>query len=72
MLRTADSSPEYRYRKGRDSMRKWDEITLLDIIQRPVFYLKPDISETGFGLYSLVEPTQLDPVDRASRSGDRH
>jgi hypothetical protein len=78
-------------------------ITILDIIHRPVFYLKlsstsivclyltgntlrlryepnrlmpsiglwrrhinNDLSETGFSLSLQVEPTQVDPVDRAS------
>jgi hypothetical protein len=38
----------------------------MDIIYRPVFYLKHDVSETAFCLIFQVEPTQLDPV-----SGDR-
>jgi hypothetical protein len=36
------------------------------MIHRPVFYLKHDISETGFCLRFQVEPTQLGPVDTAS------
>jgi hypothetical protein len=33
-------------------------ITILDIIHRPVFYLKHGVSETGFFLRLQVEPTQ--------------
>jgi hypothetical protein len=40
-------------------------ITILDIIHRPVFCLKLNVSETGFCLRLQVEPTQLCPVDRA-------
>jgi hypothetical protein len=51
-------------------------ITILDIIHRPVFYLKYDISETGICLRLQVEPTQLGPIDGASfcvppEDGDR-
>jgi hypothetical protein len=41
-------------------------ITILDIILRPVFYLKHDVLETGFCLRLQVEPTQLGLRDRAS------
>jgi hypothetical protein len=41
-------------------------ITILDIIHRPVFYLKHDVSETGFCLHLRVELTQLGPIDTAS------
>jgi hypothetical protein len=41
-------------------------ITILDIIQRPVFYLKYDVSETAFCLRLQVESTQLCPTDRDS------
>jgi hypothetical protein len=41
-------------------------IVFLDIINRPVFYLKHNVSETGFSLRLQVEPTQLGPIDRAS------
>jgi hypothetical protein len=41
-------------------------VTNLDIIHRPAFYLKHDVSETGFCLRLPVEPTQLDPVQVAS------
>jgi hypothetical protein len=37
-------------------------IIILDIIHRPVFYLKHDVSETGFGLRLQVEPTQMGPM----------
>jgi hypothetical protein len=37
-------------------------VTILDIIQRPVFYLKHDLSEAGFCRRLQVEPTQLGPV----------
>jgi hypothetical protein len=38
----------------------------LDIIHRPVFYLKYNVSETEFCLRLQVEPTELGPMDRAS------
>jgi hypothetical protein len=38
----------------------------LDTIHRPVFYLKHDISDTGFCLRLQVVPTQLGKIDRAS------
>jgi hypothetical protein len=38
----------------------------VDIIHPPVFYLKHDISETGFWLRLQVEHTQLVSIDRAS------
>jgi hypothetical protein len=41
-------------------------ITILDIIQLPVFSLKHSISETGFCLRLQVIPTQLGLVDRVS------
>jgi hypothetical protein len=34
-------------------------ITVLDIIRRPVFYLKHDVSETGFCLRVQVEPLSV-------------
>jgi hypothetical protein len=33
-----------------------------------VFYLKHDVSETGFYLHLHVETTQLGPIDNASLS----
>jgi hypothetical protein len=36
----------------------------VDIIHRPVFYLKHSPSDTGFRLRLQVEPTQLEPTDR--------
>jgi hypothetical protein len=41
-------------------------ITILDIIHRPVFYLKYDVPENGFCLRLQVEPTESGPIDRAS------
>jgi hypothetical protein len=38
----------------------------LDINSRPVFYLKHNVSETGFCLRLQVKPTQLGPIDRTS------
>jgi hypothetical protein len=37
--------------------------TILNIIHCPVFYLKHNVSETGFRLCLQVEYTQSDPVD---------
>jgi hypothetical protein len=39
-------------------------ITILDIINRPVFYLKHNVSETGFFLRLQMETTQLGHKDR--------
>jgi hypothetical protein len=36
----------------------------MDIIYRPVFYLRHNVSETEFCLRLQVEITQLDPIDR--------
>jgi hypothetical protein len=41
-------------------------ITFLYIIRRPVFYLKHNLSGTGFCLCLLVQPTQLGPIGKAS------
>jgi hypothetical protein len=41
-------------------------ITILDIIHRPVFYLKNKVSETECCLHFQVEPTQLVSVNKAS------
>jgi hypothetical protein len=41
-------------------------IELLDIVHRPVLYVKHDVSETGFCLRPQVKLTQLDPIDRAT------
>jgi hypothetical protein len=41
-------------------------MTILNIIQRPVFHLKHDVSETGFCLHFQVETIMLE-----LRSGDR-
>jgi hypothetical protein len=41
-------------------------ITILDIIHRLAFYLKRNVSETGFCPRLQVEPTQLGLTDRAS------
>jgi hypothetical protein len=38
----------------------------LDIIFRPAYISKYNVSETGFCLRLQVEPTQLGPIDRAS------
>jgi hypothetical protein len=43
-------------------------ITILYIIQRPVFYLKLIVSEPVFCLRLQVQPTQLSPIDIVSLS----
>jgi hypothetical protein len=43
-------------------------VTILGIIQCPVFYLKYSVSETGFCLRLQVKSTRLGPMDRASLS----
>jgi hypothetical protein len=41
-------------------------ITILDVINHPVFYLKKNyISKTGFCLHLQVEPTYIGPIERA-------
>jgi hypothetical protein len=39
-------------------------ITIMDVVHRPVFYLKHKISKTGFCLGRQVERTQLGKGDR--------
>jgi hypothetical protein len=39
-------------------------IAVLDIIYRPVFYLKHGVSETVFCLRLQVEPSQLGTIDK--------
>jgi hypothetical protein len=51
-------------------------ITVLDIIHRPVYYLKHSVSETGVCPRIQVEPTQLGPINRTNlllfpEDGDR-
>jgi hypothetical protein len=41
-------------------------ITILDIIHTPVFYLKNNLSKTGFCLHHQVENTRVGSTDRAS------
>jgi hypothetical protein len=42
-------------------------ITILDIIHRPGFYLKHDVSEAGFCLRLQVEPTRLGSPEDGNR-----
>jgi hypothetical protein len=42
-------------------------ITILDIFLRPVFYLKLDVSESGFRLRRQVELTQLGPTEAGDK-----
>jgi hypothetical protein len=41
-------------------------IVLFCLKHRPVYFSKPNVSETGFSLRLKVKPTQLGPIDRAS------
>jgi hypothetical protein len=44
------------------ALRRWNiniNFTILDIIYRPILYLKYNVSETGLCLCFQVEPTQL-------------
>jgi hypothetical protein len=41
-------------------------ITILDIIHRPLLYLKHAFSDTGFSLRLQIDPTQMEGRDRAS------
>jgi hypothetical protein len=41
-------------------------VMFLDIIHRPVFILKHNVSEIGFCLRLQVKPSQLGSIDRAS------
>jgi hypothetical protein len=58
-------------------MRRWCidiTITVLDFIQCPFFYLKHNVSETGFCLHLQAEPGQFGPKHRAGPEtlfGDR-
>jgi hypothetical protein len=47
-------------------------ITYLDIIRRPLFSLKHNISETGFCLHVQVVPAQVVPKDSANVCLQRH
>jgi hypothetical protein len=60
------------YSKGQDSFLNLQAIANPDIIHRHVFYLKHDVSETGFCLRLRAETTQLGPTDRASPRLRRH
>jgi hypothetical protein len=54
-----------------NSLRRWHSnttITILDIIHRPVFYLKHDVSDTEFCLHLQVEPNKMGPIEKASLS----
>jgi hypothetical protein len=46
------------------SWRWYISITILDASHRPVFYLKQNVSDTGFCLRLEVELTQFGPLDR--------
>jgi hypothetical protein len=39
-------------------------LTILDIIRRPVFYLKHNVSETGFCLRLQMRPTKFGSNDK--------
>jgi hypothetical protein len=41
-------------------------VTILDIIHRPVFYIKHDVSDTGFCLRLQAKPTQMGPIELVS------
>jgi hypothetical protein len=43
-------------------------ITILDISHSPVYYLKLNVSETGFCPLAQMEHIQLGPIDRSSLS----
>jgi hypothetical protein len=54
------------------SGRRYDSITTLDIIYRPLFYLKHYVSELEFCLHLHVERTQLGQyIELVSVSGRR-
>jgi hypothetical protein len=38
----------------------------MNVIHHRVYYLRHDVSESGFCLLLQVEPTRLGPIDRAS------
>jgi hypothetical protein len=40
-------------------------ITILDVIHRPVFYLKHDVSETEFCLCLQVRTTEIGRIEKA-------
>jgi hypothetical protein len=46
-------------------------ITIVDIIQRQIFYLKYDVSETGFCFHLQVKPTQMGLLYRVTVSSVR-
>jgi hypothetical protein len=46
-----------------NNVEAYSNIIFLDIIHRPVFYLK-HVSANGFCLWLHVKPIQLGPIDR--------
>jgi hypothetical protein len=55
--------------RTKDNVHKSSDITntILDVIHRPVFYLKRDVSDNGFCLRLQVEPTQFGPTGQETR-----
>jgi hypothetical protein len=54
--------------QDRAELRRWYiniTITILNTINRPVFYLKHDVSETGVCLCLQAELAQIGPIERA-------
>jgi hypothetical protein len=49
-----------------DSKQHRNPIVFMDIIRRHVIFKTRNVSETAFCICLQVEPTQLDPIDRAS------
>jgi hypothetical protein len=45
-------------------------MTILYVIHRLVFYLKHDVSKTGFCLRLQEKLTHLDPIESRTQSGD--
>jgi hypothetical protein len=46
-------------------------ITILDIIHRLVFYLKQDVSKTGFWVHLEVKSSQVGPVEEGPETESR-
>jgi hypothetical protein len=64
-LRAQQVNVMYRF----ETMKYWYNYRYSDIINRPVFYFKHDVSKTGFCTRFQVGPTQLGPYFQRQRLG---
>jgi hypothetical protein len=55
-----------RYNEPCNRIKQFTIITILEIIHRPLFYLKHTVFETRFTLRLKMKSTQKGPIDRTS------